>query len=33
MELNGKKINSYFITHDDIAKGGKLKIWLKKNHN
>ncbi len=29
MELNGKKLDEYFISHDDIAKGGRLKIWLK----
>ena len=29
MELNGQALKSYFISHDDIVKGGKLKIWLK----
>ena len=33
IELNGKMLKGYFITHDDIVKGGKLKIWLKKNRN
>jgi len=29
MELNGKPLKSYFISHEDIVKGGKLKVWLK----
>lgn len=29
MELNGKRLKSYFLSHDDIVKGGVLKIWLK----
>ncbi|MCU4174250.1 GH92 family glycosyl hydrolase [Carboxylicivirga sp. N1Y90] len=29
MELNGKALNNYFISHDDVINGGTLKIWLK----
>jgi len=31
IELNGKQLKSNFIKHDDIVKGGNLKIWLKDN--